>query len=312
MQAPSETTTELWFTGPRRVELRTRPLPHNEELVYVRGVCSAISHGTELALFKGDFTPPFDDAMGAANFPCRYGYSWVGQRGDNGQRVFALLPHATAHLVHPSQLREIPKTISDARAALAANMETAITAIWDANVAKGNRVTIFGGGVVGLLCAWLARRAGAHVALVEPQEPRRELARALGVEQSRAFVGGEVAIEATGNPAALSDAIRSVGMEGRVVVASFYGNRRAPIDLGEHFHRNRIEIRSTQVSTIPASHRTEWTFDRRFDLVLTLLADPALDALSAKHVPFERAPDLYEELQGGISTSPFTLFDYSA
>lgn len=312
MRAPSEHTTELWFVAPRTVELRSRPLLPQEADVLVRGICSAISRGTELTLFKGEFEPPFDEAMGASNFPCRYGYSWIGRRTDNGKRVFALLPHATAHCVQPSLLREIPDGIDDARATLAANMETAVTAVWDANLSPGERVTVFGGGIVGLLCAWIASREGAEVALVEPQESRAALGRALGIEQNRAFTGGNVAIEVTGNPEVLSDAIHSVGMDGRVVVASFYGNRRASIDLGGHFHRNRIALQSTQVSTIPLSHRAEWTFDRRFALVLDLLSDHALNVLTPERFAFERTADVYRNLETGISTSPFTVFDYSA
>ena len=87
--------------------------------------------------------------------------------------------------------------------------------------------------------------------VIEPVPARAALARRLGATavadegQARALLentgagGADLSFELSGNPAALDAAIALTGREGRVVVGSFYGNKRAPVDLGGHFHRGR-------------------------------------------------------------------------
>ncbi|MGC3987467.1 MAG: hypothetical protein QM777_23595 [Pseudorhodoferax sp.] len=69
-----------------------------------------------------------------------------------------------------------------ARAVLAANMETAVNALWDAAPRVGDRIAVVGGGVVGLLVAWLAARIpGCEVELVDVQPARAAVAARLGL-----------------------------------------------------------------------------------------------------------------------------------
>ncbi|HEY5281214.1 MAG TPA: hypothetical protein VIM14_00350 [Polyangia bacterium] len=159
---------ELWFIGPRSVELRQgAPLfaPAAGE-VKARALHSGISQGTELLLYRGEGPRVFDpllDAPGADLYPRRYGYSWVGEVVDSraagvepGQRVFALRPHGDMHLLRPEQMRLVPASLPSARVTLAANLETALTVVWDAGISLGDSVVVLGGGVVGLLAAMRA------------------------------------------------------------------------------------------------------------------------------------------------------------
>lgn len=201
---------------------------------------------------------------------------------------------------------------------LAANLETAVTCAWDAQVGLGDRVVVLGGGVVGTLTAWLLARSGTTVTLVEQSAKRREAARELVGARAQARVVAEaepdgladVVIEATGDPAMLDTAIAWARAEGRIVVASFYGKRRAPIDLGDAFHRRRLELRASQVSTIPPRLRERWSFERRWELVLSLLQEAGLDALIAAPVPFEEAAELYGRLEGERDVPPAHVFVY--
>jgi len=183
---------ELWFTGPRRVELRQgEPLPPLAPgEVKARALHSGISQGTELLLYRGEGPRVFDpslDKAGTPVYPRRYGYSWVGeivesraQGAEVGQHVFALRSHGDVHVLRPEVMRVIPASIPSARATLAANLETALTVVWDAGTAVGDRVLVLGGGVVGLLSTMLAKVAGAAwVSLVEPLPGRRQAALAL-------------------------------------------------------------------------------------------------------------------------------------
>ncbi|HSO40386.1 MAG TPA: FAD-dependent oxidoreductase [Labilithrix sp.] len=294
--------------------------------VTVRGLASAISQGTELLLYRGEGPAVFDPSLGAApaaTYPRRYGYAWVGEvasagegsRFREGTRVFSLAPHGEVHTLREDAVRPLPEDFSATRAVLAANLETAVTCAWDANVSLGDDVVVLGGGVVGTLTAWLLARSGASVTLLEPGDKRRAAARALvpaALVEATAEPDGtaDVVVEATGNPHVLDAAIAWARPEARVVVASFYGARRAPVDLGDAFHRRRLELRASQVSSIPPRLRERWTPARRWLLVLSLLRERALDALLAPAVPFGQAAELYAALDRDADVPPAHVFVY--
>lgn len=308
---------ELWFVAPRKVEIRESDLraPAEGEIV-ASGIASCVSQGTELLLYRGEGPERFDPSIGedGPTYPRRYGYSWVGET-DEGTRVFALAPHADAHVLKADDARPLPTDLPAPRATLAANLETAVTCVWDSEIGLGDRALVLGGGVVGILVSWLLVRAGARVTLVEPRRARREAARALvpalGVGLGDVAEGSvDIVVEATGDPRALDTAITACAAGGRILVASFYGTRHAPLDLGDRFHRARLELRASQVSTIPARLGARWDAARRFGLVVDLLGEPALDHLLAPPVPFARAAQLYASLDGNADVPPAHVFVY--
>lgn len=320
-------TRALYFEGPRDVAVRdvALPPPAPRELL-ARALVSAVSQGTELLLYRGEGPTPFDPSLGGAtNFPCRYGYAWVGvvvERGSEltstveGRRVFALAPHGAAHVLPVDKARFVRDDIPASRVALAANLETALTCVWDASPMLGERAIVLGGGVVGALVGYLLARSGAKVTLVEPKPGRRASAARL-IPQAEIVASAtpdaraDLVVEATGSPSALNDAIAWAGVEARVVVASFYGQRRAPLDLGDAFHRRRLTLVASQVSTIPRAMSSRWSFDRRFAAVEDLLGQPELDLLIAPAVHFESARDLYARLDADDGDGPpCVVFDY--
>jgi 2-desacetyl-2-hydroxyethyl bacteriochlorophyllide A dehydrogenase len=322
-----EGARELWFTGARSVEVRgaARPSPGPGQ-VLARALASGVSQGTEMLLYRGEGPTPFDpslDAAGAATYPRRYGYQWVGEVVERapaspvllGTRVFALAPHGDYCVLDEAALRPIDPHVPPARAVLAASLETAITCVWDSGLSIGDRVVVLGGGVVGMLIARLAASAGARVRLVEPSPRRRAVAAAIALaaeppspEARRA--DADVVVEATGDPVALDDAVGHAAFEATIVVASFYGSRVAPVALGAEFHRRRLTLRATQVSSIPPSRAPRWSRARRFDLVQALLRDPALDALVDAPVPFDDAAAVYARLDRAPGETVQTVFEY--
>jgi len=320
---------ELWFVGPRQVELRAGgpwpPLGPGE--VTARALHSGLSQGTELLLYRGQGPQAFDpslDAAGSPLFPRRYGYAWVGEVVDSraselapGQRIFALRPHGDLHRLRAEDVRPIPEAIPSARATLAASLETALTVVWDAGIAIGDQVVVLGGGVVGLLTGLLARRAGAaRITLVEPAPRRRVCALELGFDEARppdADVprgDADVVVEATGDPACLDRAVAHAGPEAVIAVASFYGERKSPIALGDGFHRRRLQLKASQVSRLPPAKLARWDHARRFALVLRLLAEARLDGLLDTPVPFAEAADAYARLDSEPGAALHTVFDY--
>jgi threonine dehydrogenase-like Zn-dependent dehydrogenase len=262
------------------------------------------------------FDPSLGDAAAASTYPRRYGYAWVGEIVEGagvGTRGFALVAHGEAHTLEAGALRPIGE-LPPRRAVLAANLETAVTCTWDAEIGLGDRAVVLGGGVVGALTAWLLARSGAEITLVERSEQRRMAAgallpRATILAEATPSPRADVVLEATGDPSVLDAAIAWARPEARVVVASFYGARRAPIDLGDAFHRRRLQLRASQVSSIPPRLRERWSPARRWELVLSLLEEPALDALLAP-TPFERAAELYASLDRDTDTPPAHVFVY--
>jgi threonine dehydrogenase-like Zn-dependent dehydrogenase len=262
--------------------------------VRVRTLYSGISRGTEALVFRGE-VPPGEYARMRAPFqagtfpaPVKYGYASVGEVEEGpeallGRRVFCLYPHQTRYVVPADAVRPLPENVPSGRAVLAANLETAINGLWDAQLHVGDRVAVVGAGALGCLVAWLAGRVpGCEVELVDRNSRRSAIARALGVgfaAPDAARREADLVCHATGTADGARLALALAGFEATVVELSWFGNRVVPLPLGEEFHARRLTLRSSQVGTVPAAQRARWTRERRLDLALRLLAAPALDAL---------------------------------
>jgi 2-desacetyl-2-hydroxyethyl bacteriochlorophyllide A dehydrogenase len=315
---------KLLFAAPRRIELVEDALgapPPGHALV--RTLTSAISAGSELLAFRGQLPPdtPLDETLGALGqatfaYPFPYGYASVGEvaaAGDGvdpawvGRRVFAFQPHATMFVAPLGELLPVPEGLDPERAALLAQMETAVNLVLDGAPLYGENVLVIGLGVVGLLAtALLARFPLAALAVAEPQPRRTQAARALaarpiltgGGEIRRAFGarGADLVYELSGNPEALDEAIAAAGHEARLVVGSWYGDKRARVDLGGRFHRRRLRIVSSQVSHIGAALSARWDRERRWGAAWKALGDIDTLPLVSHRVPFEEAQAAYELL----------------
>jgi hypothetical protein len=309
-----------WIEAPGRAAIRSgqlAPLAPGE--VRVRALHSAVSRGTELLVFRGE-VPPSEYARMRAPFqqgdfpaPLRYGYASVGivESGPlelRGQPVFSLFPHQTRYDVPASAVHVLPKGLPPARAVLAANMETAINALWDAAPRVGDRIAVVGGGVVGLLVAWLASRvAGCEVELVDVRPKRAAIATRMGLPfatPETATPDADLVVHASGQPQGLVTALGLAAFEATVLELSWYGSRSVALPLGEAFHARRLTLRSSQVGHVATAQRSRWSHARRMALALRLLGDPVLDALVTDSAPFDDLPQVLQRLAQG---SPDTL-----
>ncbi|HYF06894.1 MAG TPA: zinc-binding alcohol dehydrogenase [Acetobacteraceae bacterium] len=296
----------LWTIAPRRCALMTESLPaRREDEVLVRTLATGISRGTERLVLQGRVPEAMRTLMrapfqaGAFPFPVKYGYSAVGlvEEGPEaltGRRVFCLHPHQDRFVVPASMVVPVPEAVPDHRAVLAANVETAVNILWDARPLLGERALVMGAGVVGMLAAWLmARVPGLDLVVADADPARRAAAEALGLR----FVAPEDApgdrdliVHASGDPDGLRQCLLLAGFEGRIIEASWFGDRQAALPLGEAFHAKRLALLSTQVGAVAPAMRGRRTHAERLLLALTLLDDPRLDALLGPAVPFERLP----------------------
>jgi len=238
----------LYFTAPRHVELREEALPAlGADEVLVETTCSAISAGTEMLVYQGRF--PRDLEADSVISSLREGFKYP---------LASLSPEIACFLP---------------------NMETAINLVQDGAPIFGERLLVLGQGIVGLLTASLLSEFPLEVLVtadcyalrcdsspvvrhlsLDPHAPsfRKE---AIGFLKQ----GADLTFELSGNPTALNDAIALTRFSGRIVIGSWYGEKQVEVNLGGTFHRSRIKLISSQVSTIAPDLEGRWDKARRFD-----------------------------------------------
>ncbi len=324
---------QLWFTKPYTIEIREQdvePLKHGE--VFVRSICSAISAGTEQLVYRGQLPAGLDldsDIVSLTNndgnYPLQYGYATVGvieqvASKENemliGKNVFAFYPHTSHFNIKLDQLIFLPEDIKPESAVFLANMETAVNLAMDGNPRIGESVIIAGQGVVGLLLSGiLSQFPIANLYALDHIEKRRSTSKLFGVKNSydsrsgqdtdnlkqimeKNYPGGgcDLIYEVSGSPEALNLAIELCGYTGRIVVGSWYGTKSADIQLGGKFHRNRVQIISSQVSTIASDLTGRWDKARRFQTTWEMIRKLHPERLISHRIPFESALDAYQLL----------------
>jgi len=322
------------FVAPHAVELAdvvVRETGSGE--VLVEAELSGISGGTEMLAYRGelDSSLPKDETLGALagsfEYPFAYGYSVVGtvvaSRSDvgEGERVFAFHPHQSRFVVSAADVVRIGAT--DARTAtLFPLVETALQISLDAGVRYREVAAVLGLGPVGVLTGILLTRSGATVLGSDPKPWRRDAAKLCGLEALEPDLldeavlaatrgrGADVIVEATGNPEALGESLGLLSTEGVAIVASWYGAKPVTLPLGAHFHRRRLEIRSSQVSTI-GGRAVRWDRRRRLEETQALLAELPLAVLASHTFPLEQVGEAYAALDRGDDGIVHIALDYS-
>ena len=304
----------LWYASPGQTEIRPVQLgPLSEGQVRVRTTHTALSRGTESLIFAGHVPETEYERMksplmeGAFPFPVKYGYCAVGVVVEGSAElidkpVFCLGPHQTVFDAPIGMVQPIPDGVPPARAVLAANMETALNAVWNGAAGPSDTIAVVGAGVVGALTAYLCGcLPGASVTLVDLRENRAQLAFKLGVNfatPEHAPKECDIVFHASANPAGLSTALSLAGNESDLVELSWYGDKQIPAPLGGAFHSKQLRLVSSQVGHMAPSRRARWDYARRLQAALKLLQDPRLDALLEPAIDFSALPDRIPALLG--------------
>lgn len=314
----------LYFVRPGETELRTTTFEPADDEVIVETQISAVNAGTELLIHRGEAPTDLQadetiDALdGDLSFPLRYGYAAVGEvtaTGNavtedwKGQRVFAFNPHESRFASQPATLVSVPDNVPSETAAMLSSVETATSLVLDGRPRLGERVIVFGAGVIGLCTIGvLSDFPLERLVAVDPITDRREHALRMGADEAitpdeatdnvreGAPDGADLVYELSGRPEALDDAISSTGYDSRVVVGSWYGTKQPTLDLGTNFHRDRVTIESSQVSTLSPESRGRWTKTRRMNTALDRLQALPIESLITHRIPFDDAPSAYRLL----------------
>jgi 2-desacetyl-2-hydroxyethyl bacteriochlorophyllide A dehydrogenase len=336
----------LVHQGIQKIAVLEEPCPEpgpGEVLVKTR--LGGISAGTEVMIYRGLFpeSVPLDENLpalqGSFSYPFRYGYCCVGeimQCGPEvpsfwlGRRVFSFHPHASHFTVPLESVILIPETLRDEDAVFIPNMETAVNLVQDGRPLLGESVLVFGLGVVGLLTLTLLTRFPlGFLGALDLFPERRERALSLGAsgvfnaaesQQPPSFrhaleaagcseTGADLVFELSGKPETLNQAIGLCGFSGRIIVGSWYGTKTAPIALGGEYHRNRISISSSQVSSIDPSLSGRWNKQRRFGQVLKQLETIRPGDWISHYYPLCQADEVFQRLANspeGILQAVFT------
>lgn len=299
-------TQALWYVADGRVELRAAEvLALQTDGVRVSARYSGLSRGTERLVLHGRVPASEHTRMrcphqaGDFPFPVKYGYAMVGliEEGPQarvGETVFLLHPHQQAMTVALGDVHTVPKDVPAQRAALTANMETALNVTWDAGAAPGDRILIVGGGVLGLLIAGIvARIPGTTVTVADVDVSRAAVAQGMGAAfalPTAAPDNQDIVIHTSSTAEGLRLALACAGTEARVVEASWYGDKDVAVPLGGGFHSRRLQLISSQVGMVPPHQRARWTYARRIAAALDLLRDARFDALITGEIAFADAP----------------------
>jgi len=331
------TARALWYTGRGDCGLMsvagTEPRPGE---VRVQTLFSGVSRGTEGLVFRGEVPMSEWQRMRAPHqegdfpYPVKYGYANVGRvlEGEPalaGRIVFSLFPHQDVFTLPSAACVPVPEGVPPERAVLAANMETALNALWDGKPSPGDHICVVGGGVVGLLTAYVAGGLpGSRVTVVDTNPGRAALAEALGVAfalPGEAPRDQDLVFHTSATSAGLATALACAGDGTAVVEMSWYGSAYVEAPLGADFHCRRLKLISSQVGTIPAERQARWSYRRRLETALDLLRDPALDRLISHRIAFDDLPKRLPEVlnkasdvlaavvryEGGPDPDPLTL-----
>ncbi len=335
------------FKAPFNIQIAAEQLPGLEAAeVRVETKFSAISHGTEMLVYRGLVPEDMavDETISALRrplrYPLKYGYAAVGEvtavgpavdQDLIGQKVFCLHPHESCFTVGVDELFPVPADINPLDALFLANMETAANFLMDGRPVIGEKVVVLGQGVVGLLTTALlarfplgalvtldrferrreaSRNAGAHQAL-DPAHPDA-LARVNQLLEPEASEGSaDLVYELSGNPEALNAAIAVTGFDGRIVIGSWYGDRQAALELGGRFHRQRIRLISSQVSTVTPALSARWSKQRRFALAWDMIRRIRPSRFITHQIPFRRAREAFELIDKDPAATLQVVLEYN-
>ena len=332
-------TQTLFFTAPGQVEIRQKPLPPlTSGQVLVETICSAISPGSEMLVYRGQFPKNLNDShdtlSSGLQYPMPYGYATVGKvvkiskdmrHRWLGRLVFAFQAHTSHFVATPDELFPLPEGMTPETACFLPNMETAVNLVQDSAPVLGERALVFGQGIIGLLtAALLAEFPLASLVTCDCYPLRREASLALGAsatldpnepgfrEHARNLLpsGADLALELSGAPAALDDAIALTGFGGRVVIGSWYGEKKVTLDLGGAFHRSRIKLIASQVSTISSQLSARWDKSRRIEVAWESLGRIRPEKWITHRFPLEKAGQAYSLLDKNPQESIQTILQY--
>ncbi|MDR7157236.1 threonine dehydrogenase-like Zn-dependent dehydrogenase [Sphingobium xenophagum] len=325
----------LWFEGPRQSAFRDElaPPPGPGE-IRVRAIHSLISQGSEMNVYRGEgkmLEMPLDTIKGTLPFPVKFGYQLIGRvesAGEGsgfeaGDLVFATHPHQDVFTMPAAFGVKLPAAADPLRAMFTNMCNVALRTSHEAPVRVGECVVVTGLGVIGSLCAHLARKTAGRLIVVDPMAERREAAAWIGadavidpselgkvVAEYTEGRGADMFIETSGATPALQSALDYSGDRGMVVVPAWHTSRNTPLALSPDFHLRALTVKSVFVASVGGDEAARWPLERRLGQALDIVSKIDVNQLISERIPFERATQAHSMIDSGAGRAPAIIIDY--
>ena len=314
-----------WVVKANEGEIREAKLFEKKESTLVKTLLSGVSTGTEKLVGKGNVPRSAFNFMsvpymkGNFDLPIKYGYSLVGepQSGDyKGSRIFVMHPHQNLCFVSNEDLFILPDEISNEKAILIPNMETALNAIWDAELKQKDRIGIVGAGTLGISVGFVLAAKDFNFVMIEKNTKRLKdslelkwipLSKSEASNQTQSY---DIIFHTSGSSQGLQRSIDLGGFESRVIDLRWYGSNKVNLNLGESFHWERKKIISSQVSHIALPKRKLIKKKDRLKEVIDLLRDPVLNKFRRHEVGFNNLPRFMKQLYANKDVGWSPIINY--
>ena len=302
---------QAFITKPFEAEVREVNLPDPaENQILVETEVSAISPGTELAVWTGTHQWLQNPKLPDWKFPFRSGYSAAGTvlavgskvtGWKSGDRVSYPGNHASAELLtighERGRLWKLPAKLDAEPAALACILRYGMGASIRAGITLGRSAAVLGLGLIGQGALRCLLAAGATPVIgIDTVKMRREAALAAGADlaldpgdptfrdQLNAFLGmrgAEIIADATGVPDAIPTAMSLACDGGQVVVVGSPRGKAKDVNFYDDLHRRYIEVTGAHGNMLfePAHTRLAgaWDIDKAQRWLLTSTASRRLN-----------------------------------
>jgi len=311
------------FTEPKKAVIENRPVPKpGSGEVLVKSRRTLISTGTELTIFRGEYTKESAWA-GYGIFPFVPGYDNVGDVADVGpgvdkslvgKRFGSYAPHALYGVVPVAQLRTVPEKVTDDQAAFFTIAQITLNAVRRADAQFGESAVVYGLGLLGqfivreLLFSGIRpvfavdivdRRLAllpSHPGVI-PVNPKTENVKQVVTQRTKGRMA-DVVYEVTGSHALIPGEFEALKTQGRFIVVS------SPAAKSE-YDFNEVNVHSFTIIGVHVSSHPEyetpwnqWTRARNAEFFFDMVAagEFDVDSLISHKEPYAKAPELYQML----------------
>ena len=326
------------FTEPYKVEIQEIdcPKPGKSE-VLIRTEQTLISTGTELTFLTGE-CPEKSKWSEYIHYPQKSGYSNVGiieEVGEGvskdliGKRVASFSGHSQYVIVNVNELRMINYEIKPEEATFFALAETTINGIRRTGIELGNRVVVYGAGIVGQLAARFLLAGGCTEIFVV----NRSEARLKHLPDQRAIIPicstkedpisiikeytygdmADIVIETTGNADAIPEEFLALHQQGKLCMLSS-PKKKTLIDFHDCCNAVSVNIIGAHTSSqAPVkTYDNPWTCERNSETFFKLIYNKQVDMseMITHRVSYKEAPQMYQMLLKDCTQAMGVVLDW--
>ena len=323
------------FPEPRKSDLEKYEVPKlTSNEVLIENEFSAVSAGTERAHFLN-----MPNTWG--QFPRRPGYSAVGRIVEKGEKVekFAIGDrvivyfgggHCSYSIKNENEITKVPEGVKSQEAAFVVIAGMALQGVRKAMLELGEASMVIGLGLLGMFSVQLSKLSGSlPVIALDYNKDRLALSESLGADYTFTpdekdlsdelkkithSQGPKAIIEVTGASSALSQALKVVSRQGRIILLGCTRVSEDPIDFYKYVHHPGVRIIGAHTFVRPQadSYPGYWTYNDDHRVLLDLIKMGRLQVapMISETVSPNEAINIYSRLAENPCAPLGILFDW--